>query len=186
MNTRDQFIETTCGLLETQGYHATGLNQVVQESGAPKGSLYYHFPGGKAELAAAAVARTGADVVRRVQANLAAASDPAEAVRGFVRLIADAVEASGFRAGGPLTMVAMETATTDEALNLACRAAFGQIVAAFEEKLLASGLSADRAGELALFITASIEGGILLSRTYHSGDPLRRVADELARVITSG
>jgi TetR/AcrR family transcriptional regulator, lmrAB and yxaGH operons repressor len=49
--TRDQIIQTTCTLLESQGYHATGLNQILKESGAPKGSLYYYFPQGKEELA---------------------------------------------------------------------------------------------------------------------------------------
>lgn len=47
-STKEQFIETTCDLLESHGYYATGLNQIVAESGALKGSLYYHFPEGKA------------------------------------------------------------------------------------------------------------------------------------------
>ena len=38
---REHFIEATCDLLEAQGYHATGVNQIVAESGAPKGSLYH-------------------------------------------------------------------------------------------------------------------------------------------------
>jgi len=34
-----------------------------------------------------------------------------------------------------------------------------------------------------MFVTASIEGGIILSRTYHTGDPLRLVAEQLALSI---
>ncbi len=56
-STRDQIIEATAGLLETQGYRATGLNQIIEESGAPKGSLYYYFPGGKEEFSTEASAR---------------------------------------------------------------------------------------------------------------------------------
>jgi TetR/AcrR family transcriptional repressor of lmrAB and yxaGH operons len=184
--TRDHIIDVTCELLEAQGYHATGLNQIVKESGAPKGSLYYYFPDGKEELTSEAIDRTGRHLAERIRLGLSSHEDAGTAVRAFVHNIANAVESSGFRAGGPLTMVAMEMATSSERLNNTCRDAFRQIQAAFESKLTASGFTQERAAQLAVFITSSIEGGIMLSRTYHSGDPLRRVADELERVLKAG
>ena len=56
---REAFVEATGELLRRQGYAATGLNEIVARSGAPRGSLYFHFPGGKQELALAAMERTG-------------------------------------------------------------------------------------------------------------------------------
>ena len=182
-STRDQIIETTCDLMESQGFHATGLNQIVKESGAPKGSLYYYFPEGKDELAEEAIAYAGRAVAERISSGLAAAGDVAEAVGQFVSNIAHFVELSGFRSGGPLMTVAMETATTNERLNLACREAYTRLQGAFEARLLAAGYASERAAGLAAFITAAIEGGIILSRTYHTGDPLRLVARQLAELL---
>lgn len=181
--TREQFLETTCDLMEAQGYHATSLNQIIHESGAAKGSLYYHFPEGKEELAAEAIDLTGRNVSQRIRANLTDEPDPVEAVWAFVRRIADNVEESGYQAGGPLMTVAMETVTSNERINLACREAYGRLVIAFMEKLVAGGYSEKRAGELAFFIVMAIEGGIILSRTQHTGAPLLLVADELKRML---
>lgn len=183
MTTRDQFIMTTSNLLEVQGYHATGLNQIVRDSGAPKGSLYYYFPDGKEGLTAAAIERTGAVVAERIKAGLSNTAEAADAIRTFIHLIARNVEESGFRAGGPLTTVAMETATSSERLNQVCREAYQQIQDEFATKLMAGGHTKRRAAQLATFITAAVEGGIMLSRTMHSGDPLRRVADEVGRLL---
>ncbi len=167
-------------LLEGQGFHATGLNQIVKESGAPKGSLYYYFPEGKDELAEAAIERAGRLVAERIEAELSGHGDAAEAIPAFVVTIAHFVEASGFRSGGPLMTVAMETATTNKRLNLACRAAYTRLQAAFEAKL--AGRYA-HSQELASFITATIERGIMLSRVHHTGDPLRQVAEQLRWVL---
>ena len=180
--TRDQIIETTCQLIERQGYHATGLNEIVKESGAPKGSLYYYFPEGKEEIAAQAICRSGQAIAGHIRQNLAG-GEAAEAVEQFVRRIADSVEASGFKSGGPLQTVALETAASSERLNLACRAAYTLLQGAFQEKLQESGYPELNAARMASFITSAIEGGILLSRTYHSGDPLRLVAEQLRRAI---
>lgn len=185
-STRDQIVQTTCDLLELQGYHGTGLNQILRESGAPRGSLYYYFPDGKEGLAVEAIERAGSAVAGRIRAALAGGDDVAAVAAGiqsFVKRIAEGVEASGYRAGGPLTSVAMETATTSPRLNAACREAFAAIQGAFAERLRASGFSDARAADLAAFITSAIEGGILLSRTSHSGDPLRRVAHELGSYL---
>ena len=181
--TRDLIIETARDLLETQGFHATGLNQIVKESGAPKGSLYHYFPDGKDAIAEAPIARAARTVAERIAASLATSDNPADAVRRFVSLVADRVEASGYRSGGPLMTVAMETATTNARLNYACREAYSLLQGAFEAKLVQAGFSEVQARQLATFITASIEGGILLCRTYHSGNPLRLVAEQLGQMI---
>lgn len=181
--TRDHLIEATCNLLEMQGYHATGMSQILKESGAPKGSLYYHFPDGKEELTAEAIERASRKVAERIVAGLATEADVPKAVTAFILNIAISVESSGFRMGGPLTTVAMETAVTNERINLACRAAYARLCDAFTDRLAGSGFSAQRAAELSSFIIAAIEGGIILSRTYHTADPLRRVAYELGEML---
>lgn len=183
VSTRDHIVETTCDLLESQGFHGTGLNQIVKESGAPRGSLYYYFPEGKTELAEAAIGAAARSVAERIRAGLVESDDPAGDIRDFVRNIAHYVEASGFRSGGPLATVAMETATTNERLNQACRAAYMLIQEAFEASLVAGGYLPQQVTSLSTFIMAAIEGGTMLCRTYHSGDPLRLVADQLAVVL---
>lgn len=180
---RDQILQATCDLLENQGFHASGLNEIVRESGAPKGSIYYYFPGGKEEIIAEAVLFAGRRVAGRIKAELARQTDPAAALSGFIETIAHHVEASGFKAGGPLTIVAAESATTSERINQACRAAYSLLTAAFQEKLVQAGRSEAEAEPLAVFLVAAIEGGIILSRTYHTGDPLRQVARQVAQMF---
>lgn len=181
---REQILQTTCDLLEKQGYHGTGLNEIVRESGAPKGSLYYYFPAGKEQITAEAVLQSGQVVSERIRVGLEQGSSAPQAIHDFIMLVAENVERSGFAAGSPLTAVAMETATQSERINLACREAYGMLQTAFEQKLLGSGFSKTRAVELSMFIVASVEGGIILSRTSHSADPLRLVARQLKGLLS--
>lgn len=186
--TREQMIGTTCKLLEAQGYHATGLREILSQSGAPRGSLYYYFPGGKSELAAEAVDRTGQVFAERVESHLPVDGDLGAALQAFVERIAEGVERSKFRTGGPLTTVAMETATSDETVNRSCRQAYRRVQAAFEARFRQADLDVD-AGELAVLVASAIEGGIIISRTHHSGDPLRtvgRLLGDLIDTVTRG
>ncbi len=182
---RDQIVETTCALIEVQGYHATGLSQIISESGSPKGSLYHYFPGGKEALVTEALQRAGDVIEARIRAGLTDSDDPAQAVRGFLYGLAYHVAASDFQRGGPITTVALETASTSERLRETCLAIYERWRGAFREKLVSSGIERQRAERLSMLILASIEGGIILSRTRRDSQLIREIGDELASLISS-
>jgi TetR/AcrR family transcriptional repressor of lmrAB and yxaGH operons len=181
---REQIIQTTCQLIEMQGYHATGLNQILAESGAPKGSLYHYFPDGKDGLIAEAINHTSERIVGRLQESMDAYDNPAEAIPAFARALAYHVQASGFQAGGPITAVALEAASTNERLNAACNQAYQSWQAVIERKLLAGDFPADRAKRLAAVTIALIEGAIILSRSAQDTTPLLDAAAELEFLLT--
>jgi TetR/AcrR family transcriptional repressor of lmrAB and yxaGH operons len=174
--TKQQILEAAARLFEKQGYHATGLNEIIRESNAPKGSLYYYFSEGKEQIGAETALWSAAQMVERIRFGLAQSTDPAEAVHILALGIAGAVEQSGFAAGGPLMMLAAESAVRSEKLNAACREAYNLMQAVFTEKF--SGKA-----DLAQFVLATLEGAILLSRVEHSGEPLRRAAEHLKTYI---
>jgi TetR/AcrR family transcriptional repressor of lmrAB and yxaGH operons len=178
-DTRARILLTMARLIEKQGYHATGLNEIIRESGAPKGSLYYYFPRGKEQIGAEAILESGQIIAGRLHNLLDQHADPADAISNFLMRMADSVESTQFGAASPLTAASVETAVTVEPINLACRQAFGMILSAFQEKFVAGGFPEEQAAELAMYVTTVVEGGILMSRTYHQADPLRLAANHL-------
>jgi len=173
---KEQILQASARLFEKQGYHATGLNEIIQESGTPKGSLYYYFPEGKEQIGAETALWSAAQMADRIRFGLSQVENPAEAVRLLAQGIAAAIEQSGFSAGGPLMMLAAESAVHSERLNTACREAYNQMQTAFRHKLSGNN-------DLAEYVLAVLEGAILLSRVRHSGDPLRRAAEHLSTYI---
>jgi len=180
---RQKIIQTTCDLLERQGYHASGLNEIIRASGAPKGSLYYYFPGGKTEIAVEAVRSAANSTARIIEDHLSAYDDPVRGIHALLEEIARRVEESGYAAGGPLMLVALETIHNHERINQACRQAYRHIQAVFSRRLAAAGLSQATAESLGLLIVTVIEGATLLSRTLHDALPLREAASFLAEQI---
>jgi TetR/AcrR family transcriptional regulator, lmrAB and yxaGH operons repressor len=181
--TREQIIATTSSLLERQGYHATGINQIIRESGAPKGSLYYYFPAGKEELTAEAIEHNSRLLADHTRSELAAVAEPAAAIQGFIRRLAAHVQASACQAGAPIAAVALETAATSDRLAAACSAAYASLHTAFREKLLQGGVAPESAASLATLTLAAIEGGIVLTRAQRSAAPLEQIADQLHDIV---
>src|SRR6185437_4349017 len=107
---RKAFLDATGVLLRRQGYAATGLSEIVERSGAPRGSLYFHFPGGKEELAVAAMERTGEQLRRAIATLMTAPGGAGEAVSGLIGALAAGLAASDYRDGCPIATVTLETA----------------------------------------------------------------------------
>jgi TetR/AcrR family transcriptional regulator, lmrAB and yxaGH operons repressor len=182
-NKRDEVIEATCRLLELQGFHATGMNQILHESGTPKGSLYYYFPDGKEGLAVVAIERSRREISGRIADAMSEIDDPTMAIVTFIQRLAEVVAASGYRQGGPITAVALEAASTSEVLRLACRDAFREWQEIFAAKL--RPVYGEAAEHLAIMLVSVIEGGVILARTENSPEPLRAVAVTVEEVLQS-
>jgi TetR/AcrR family transcriptional repressor of lmrAB and yxaGH operons len=181
---RKAFLSATGSLLRRQGYAATGLSEIVDRSGAPRGSLYFHFPGGKEELAIAAMERSGEALRRGIAATMAAPGGTAEGVAMLIDALAAGLEDSGYADGCPIATVALETAAGSEPLRATAAGIFAAWLAELERALLGEGLGRGAAERRATLVLAAIEGGLLLSRARRDTAPLRAVRDELARLLS--
>src|ERR1700678_1862321 len=99
---RQALIRAAVALFRKQGFAATGLSEILARSGAPKGSLYHYFPGGKAELGEAAVRQAGATVTHTLGALRDQAPNAAELIRRYVDLLATWMRKSNWRDGCPI------------------------------------------------------------------------------------
>ena len=182
-DTRVRLIRTTGRLLRRQGYAATGLNQVMAEAEAPKGSMYFHFPGGKEELAAAAVdhyARRISDYTRQVL-------DDADSVRdALVRFVDDHIarlEKTDFAEGCAVATVAVESLPGQDELTAATGRALTLWVDDFAATLEAEGHDAATAHRLATLVVTMLEGGIVMAKGQRSGEPLLEARDALLPLL---
>lgn len=180
---REKILKTASELMEKQGYHGTGLNEIIQTSGAPKGSLYYYFPDGKEQLASEAILQAGKTVSDRFRERTAAEPNAAQAIRDFLYMVAQRMEETNFYTGSTMTMIAMETVANSKRINQACQQGYTILIEAFRDKLLSGGMDATRAGDMAGMIIAAVEGGIILSRTYQDANHLRRIADHIFQML---
>jgi|SRR5689334_13808246 len=182
-DTRARMLATAGDLLHRQGYTATGLNQILEESRAPKGSLYFHFPGGKEELMSLALERASESLTEMIERVLAAAPSPEHALDAITAYFAGQLESSQFTKGCPLATVALEQAATSDALHRVCSATYGRWQAAIAARLERDGHARERAESLAGFLLATIEGALLLCRAHRSTEPLLRASAELRRTL---
>ncbi|PXY30936.1 TetR/AcrR family transcriptional regulator [Prauserella muralis] len=181
--TRERMLDTAAELFHTQGYHATGLNQLLIEGGAPKGSLYFHFPGGKEQLAAEAVALSGQRLCAVLRSAFAGEADPGAGLAAVLDHLAESLTESGFRRGCPLSTVALDAAADSEPIRKACADGYASWQRAIEDALTGAGVPAPGAARLAVLAVASLEGALLLARTRRDLEPLRQVGEHLAAQI---
>lgn len=183
LDAKQRMVVTTAKLLQRQGYHATGLQQVVTEARAPRGSIYHHFPGGKEELAVQAVGVAAAELTRAIERAAERCDRAAELVSGLGAALARWLTGSAFHEGCPVSTVVLETAPSSPQLSAACAAAYDQWIGLLQDRLVADGLGDDEARALATTVLAGIEGGLLLARAHGATAPLETVVAQLAALV---
>ncbi|MGW6908566.1 TetR/AcrR family transcriptional regulator [Streptomyces sp. NPDC054940] len=177
-DSRERMIRSANVLLREYGAAATSIDRVLAHSGAPRGSVYHHFPGGRAQLIDEAVALAGDYVAGLIDAATRA-DGVTEAMDAFFALWRDRLVESDFRAGCPIVAVAVET--NDDAPHLARSAA--EVFARWQEALaglfLRGGLTEQRSRRLAAFVIAAVEGAVIMCRAERSTAPLDDAAAEI-------
>lgn len=186
-SSRVKILEAATLLFHLKGYHATALSQILKESGAPKGSLYYHFPHGKEQLAIEAIHLSANNISRAIKENLAAYDDPVEAFQYHIGLIAerfiDTERKHQFK-NVPLGLLAMETVFVNENLRQACEETFIMWENLYYDKLRSSGYNEERARLISETISALIEGGVTLCFTKKSSEPLHQINKMIPLVLS--
>jgi AcrR family transcriptional regulator len=176
-STRDRMIDGARMLLAEKGLQETSFSAVLERTGAPRGSIYHHFPDGKDQLVALAVDRAGEsalDVMERTAGRPAA-----EVVGTFVGLWRTLLERTGFRVG--CAVLAVTVATDDAGLLDRTAAVFRAWRAQLARLLEQGGMDAGRAPAFAAMLIAATEGAVAMARAERSLDPFDLVADDLRR-----
>ena len=182
-DTRQRMVHATVRLIRRHGLHGTGLQQVLAESSAPRGSLYFHFPDGKQQLTVEAVRYAASRITARLKTIVEEGATPSETVRLLFDSYAAWVERTEFAEGCPIAGVALDLAPGWEQAQQACAEAAEEwtrvLAAAFES---AGTAEADSQARAALVLSA-LEGALVLARAQRSAQPMRSAGAELARLL---
>jgi TetR/AcrR family transcriptional repressor of lmrAB and yxaGH operons len=176
-STRDNLIDTMIDALQRKGLHGVGLSELLANAGAPKGSLYHHFPGGKTELAVAAIERVGSRAEQAFATLFERQPDPLDALSIWLQTALGQLQGSAFERGCPLAAIALESGPEDGEIRAALANAFTDIRRALQQQLQRHGYPQPE-GLAALFV-ALYEGGLLQARVAGSSEPLKQAVDTL-------
>ena len=183
---KNRILMTAARLFQQQGYHATGLNQIVVESGTPKGSLYYYYPGGKEELAIAAIGLIRDEIRERISRFLAGIDGPAEAIQSLIREMAKEFDKPEYIIHCTVSLMTLEVSLLSEPLRLACMECVEDWERAFAEKLEQSGCEAEHSRKLGIMIQSMIDGAMISSLGKRNMEPLLYVAEQIPLLLHGG
>ena len=173
---KENLVRTAMRLFRRQGYASTGLQQIVTESGAPKGSLYHYFPSGKEALGESAIVLAGG-MIHEMLSDLAARhKDPKAFLRAYCKVMAGWMEESGFQSGCPIATTLLETAPRSPSITAAGQRAIDAWIDVVGGVLAKGGMNGREARSRAQLIIAAMEGALILSRIRLSTRPILDVA----------
>jgi len=165
------------------GIATTSLTEIVERSGAPRGSVYHYFPEGKGQLAGEAVAYFGRGISAAISSMIAQSSPP-EIIDAVVTIFRNSLVESNFTSSCPVAAAAVEGSSTPAALTAA-----GESFTSWESLLTSffwqQGQPSETAAQWATVVIASIEGATLMAKAQHTTAPLDRIGAHLKALVSA-
>lgn len=179
MRVRDRLTAATATLMQRHGVAGTGIAEILTTSGVTRRSIYLNFPGGKAELVAAATRAAGEEMA----ATLRGYMDEPDPIGAFSRMWSDVLVSTDFEGGCPIVAAASGRDEAPEGASAAADvfAEWGQLLA---DRLRKDGIKGAVAQTLSTTIVAAVEGAVILSRASRSTKPLEQVTHHLNELIS--
>jgi AcrR family transcriptional regulator len=177
---RERMVISAALLIRERGAHATAISDVLEHSGAPRGSAYHYFPGGRTQLLCEAIDYAG----EHVGAIISEAGGGLELLDTLIDKYRRQLLDSDYRAGCPIVAVSVEAGEEPDRERMApvierAAAVFDRWSKLIAQRFVADGIPPDQAGELAALATAAIEGAIVLARVRRDLAPLDAVYRQL-------
>jgi TetR/AcrR family transcriptional regulator, lmrAB and yxaGH operons repressor len=178
-DTRSRILQAAYRTLRKRGYHASGLADILALAQAPKGSMYHHFPGGKEEMGVAVIEIIANDI-------LAIFSGPPELSTAALLQVAGqellaVTQRTQFEICAMFSSFVAESHSSPQ-LAQAVAQAYGRMLEALQQRLMADGLARAAAADLAKIVIALLEGGSMLSQAQRDVSALRLSIAQAARL----
>ncbi len=179
--TKRRMLTSAAEVLRERGAAGVTIDEVLTRSGAPRGSVYHHFPGGRNQILLEALQFAGETMSTAI--GDAASEGPMALLRGFLDLWEDVLRDSDFAAGCPVVAAAISTSDEDPRLRHDAAQIFDRWQAALTRSFVADGFADSEAAALATTMLAAIEGAVVLCRSLRSPQPLRDVAENIEFLV---
>jgi AcrR family transcriptional regulator len=178
---RDRLIAAAIELMRRTGLAGAGINEIVRESGAPKGSVYHYFPDGKQQIVQEGLDAYRGEVVQFIDATLARRRSPAQKVRTLFDAFAERVEQGQFLHSCPAGTVCLDLDAELDPLHAIVAATLAAYVDVIATHFAALG--PERARSFAGLIVTAIEGAYVRARADRSGEPFREAGAWIAKLV---
>ncbi|WP_369394098.1 TetR/AcrR family transcriptional regulator [Streptomyces sp. CG1] len=181
--TRRRIVDAGTELFRRSGYTGTGMKQIAEAAGAPFGSIYHFFPGGKAQLGEEVIRTSGAVYLELVTTLMTPYEDRAAATADAFAAAAGTLAELDFADPCPIATVAMEVASTNETLRQATSEVFGSWIDHLAAYYAQGGIPEPAARETAGSVIALLEGAFMLGRAARSTEPVRAAGTAATAIV---
>ena len=177
---RGRLLQAAVRLFRQKGYAASGLSEILAISGAPRGSLYHYFPGGKEEIGAEAVRSAGRAVEKTLTDLVQHTAGSNEFIIAYTAQLGAWIAASDYRDGCPVATTLLETTPRSERIAAAGREVIESWTNAIAVAFRRDGFDEPASRKQALLLISTIEGALLMARVLRDTAPLAAIVEAFA------